>query len=34
MRHCLWRGGDINAKKAPFAAWKMVTKPKSNEKLA
>jgi hypothetical protein len=27
-RHCLWRGGDINAKKAPLTAWKMVTKPK------
>jgi hypothetical protein len=28
-RHYLWRGGDINNKKSPFAAWKMVTKPKS-----
>jgi hypothetical protein len=27
-RHCLWRGGDINAKEPPLAAWKMVTKPK------
>jgi hypothetical protein len=26
--HCLWRGGDINAKKTPLAVWKMVTKPK------
>jgi hypothetical protein len=28
MRHCLWRGGDINGKKPPLAAWNMVTKPK------
>jgi hypothetical protein len=28
-RHCLWRGGDINAKKPPLVAWKMVTRPKS-----
>jgi hypothetical protein len=28
-RHCLWRGGDINAKNPPLAAWKMVTKPKT-----
>jgi hypothetical protein len=28
-RHCLWRGGDINAKKPLLAAWKMVTKPKA-----
>jgi hypothetical protein len=28
MRHCLWRGGDLNAKKPPLAAWKMVCKPK------
>jgi hypothetical protein len=27
-RHCLWRGGDLNAKKPPLAAWKLVTKPK------
>jgi hypothetical protein len=27
-RHYLWRCGDINAKKPPLAAWKMVTKPK------
>jgi hypothetical protein len=27
--HCLWRGGDINAKNPPLAAWKMVTKPKT-----
>ena len=27
-RHCLWRGSDINAKKPPLAAWKMVQKPK------
>jgi hypothetical protein len=28
-RHCLWRSSDMNAKKPPLAAWKMVTKPKS-----
>jgi hypothetical protein len=28
-RHCLWRGGDINAKNPPLAACKMVTKPKT-----
>jgi hypothetical protein len=28
-KHCLWRGGDINAKKPPLAAWSLVTKPKS-----
>jgi hypothetical protein len=33
-RHCLWRGGDINAKKPPLAAWKMVTKPKLKGGLA
>jgi hypothetical protein len=27
-RHCLWRGGDLNAKKSPLAAWKLVTRPK------
>jgi hypothetical protein len=27
-RHCLWRGVDINGRKPPLAAWKMVTKPK------
>jgi hypothetical protein len=27
-RHCLWREGDINAKKPPMAAWKLVTRPK------
>jgi hypothetical protein len=27
-RHCLWRGGDINGRKLPSAACKMVTKPK------
>jgi hypothetical protein len=26
--HCLWRGGDLNAKKPPLAAWKLVCKPK------
>jgi hypothetical protein len=26
--HCLWRGGDINGRKSPLAAWKMITKPK------
>jgi hypothetical protein len=28
-RHCLWLGDDINAKKPPKAAWKLVTKLKS-----
>jgi hypothetical protein len=28
MRHCLWRGGDINGCKAPLASWKLVTRPK------
>jgi hypothetical protein len=27
-RHCLCRGGDVNAKKPPLAAWKLVCKPK------
>jgi hypothetical protein len=27
-RHCLWKGGDVNARKPPLAAWKMVTMPK------
>jgi hypothetical protein len=27
-RHCLWRGGNLNAKKPPLAAWKLVTRPK------
>ena len=27
-KHCLWRGPDINARKPPKAAWKMVCKPK------
>jgi hypothetical protein len=27
-RHCLWRGGNVNFKKPPLAAWSMVTKPK------
>jgi hypothetical protein len=26
-RHCLWRGSDINSKKPPKAAWKMVCIP-------
>jgi hypothetical protein len=24
----VWRGGDLNAKKPPLAAWKLVCKPK------
>jgi hypothetical protein len=28
-KHCLWRGGDINAGKPAMAAWSMVTKPKT-----
>jgi hypothetical protein len=27
-RHCLWRRGDINTRKHPLAAWKMVAMPK------
>jgi hypothetical protein len=27
--HSLWMGGDVNAKRPPLAAWKLVTKPKS-----
>jgi len=27
-KHRLWRGADINARKPPKAAWKMVCKPK------
>jgi hypothetical protein len=29
QKHCVWRGGDINAKKPPLEAWHMVTRPKS-----
>jgi hypothetical protein len=29
IRHYLWRGEDINSKKPPMAAWKMVTNTKS-----
>jgi hypothetical protein len=28
-RRCLWRGGDLNAKKSPLVSWKMVCKPKN-----
>lgn len=28
-KHCLWRGADINAKKAPKVAWPMVCLPKT-----
>jgi len=27
-KHCLWRGNDINARKPPEAAWKMVCRTK------
>jgi hypothetical protein len=27
-KHCLWRGADINSKKAPKVAWEMVCIPK------
>lgn len=27
-KHCLWKGSNINAKKPPKAAWKMVCVPK------
>jgi hypothetical protein len=33
-RHCLWRGGDLNAKRSPLATWKMVTKSKANGGLS
>lgn len=29
MRHCLWRGADMNAKKPSQAAWELVARPKS-----
>jgi hypothetical protein len=32
-RHCLWKGGDMQNKKAPLTAWKMVTKPKKHGSL-
>lgn len=28
-KHCLWKGSDINARKPPKAAWKLVRTPKS-----
>jgi hypothetical protein len=28
QRHCLWHGGDINVKKPPLVAWKLVCNPK------
>lgn len=28
-KHCLWRGGDINNKSPPKAAWEMICLPKS-----
>jgi hypothetical protein len=28
MRHCLWCGGDVNDKRPPLAAWKLVCRPK------
>jgi hypothetical protein len=27
-KHCLWRGGEIERKKPPLAAWDLVTRPK------
>ncbi|KAL6596863.1 hypothetical protein ACP70R_046997 [Stipagrostis hirtigluma subsp. patula] len=27
-KHCLWKGADLNAKKPPLAAWKLVCRPK------
>jgi hypothetical protein len=33
IRHCLWRGGDINTRKPPLATWKMVRMPKSKRGL-
>jgi hypothetical protein len=27
-RRCLWIGGDVNGRKPPLVAWKIVTKPK------
>jgi hypothetical protein len=32
-KHCLWRGNDINARKPPKAAWKMVCKTKEERGL-
>jgi hypothetical protein len=28
MRHCIWKGSDINGRKTPLATWKMVNTPK------
>jgi hypothetical protein len=30
MKHCLWRGADINAKRPPQAAWQIACKPKKH----
>jgi hypothetical protein len=27
-RHGMWSGSKVNAKKAPLAAWKQITRPK------
>jgi hypothetical protein len=27
-RHCLWKGGDMQSKRPPLVAWKMVTRAK------
>lgn len=32
-KHNLWRGGDVNAKNPPKAAWEMVCLPKSESGL-
>jgi len=29
-KHCLWRGSDVNSKKPPKAAWKLVCNSKEN----
>jgi hypothetical protein len=33
IKHCLWRGNDINSKKALVAAWSMIVTPKPNRGL-
>jgi hypothetical protein len=32
-RHCLWKGGDMQSKRPPLAAWKMVTRAKKKVAL-
>jgi hypothetical protein len=30
LKHCLWRGNDVNSKRSALAAWSIITQPKSN----